>query len=66
SALEEANQYMRSKISADRLREIVSLVPDSWLKEGEDKNVYNDFLAMRLQESAIFVNQINHARQTSI
>jgi len=66
SALEEADQYMRSKISVDRLREIVSLVPDSWLKEGEDKNVYNDFLAMRLQESAIFVNQINHARQTSI
>lgn len=66
SAMEEADQFMRSKISEDRLREIVSLVPDGWLKEGEDKSVYLSFLTRRLQESAIFVNQISHARQTSI
>lgn len=64
--LKEADEFMRGKINSDHFKEIVSKIPSSWLADGEDAEVYVKFLANRLKHSAIFINEINHARQAII
>jgi hypothetical protein len=70
--LDKADLLMKEKISAEKIREIVSLIPDDWLmnEDGidteEKRKVYNNFLISRLNQSEVFVNEAKHARESLI
>ena len=71
--LDAIDKEFHSRLNADRIREIVSLVPDEWLeadapamKANEKRKVYEQFLNNRLASSGIFVNEAKHAREQSI
>lgn len=63
----------RSILNTDRIRSIVSLIPDEWLTWGtsfklarEYRQVYTQFLESRVASSEIFVKEAQHARQSLI
>ncbi len=71
--LDSIDKAFHSMLNADRIREIVSLVPDEWLEAdapaipaSEKRKVYEQFLNNRLASSGIFVNEAKHARQQII
>lgn len=71
--IEKADEAFRLILTDEKIKSIVSLVPDSWLNnEGsnetpdEMREVYSNFLISRIQHSAIFVNEALHARQSLI
>lgn len=66
SMLEDADNYMRSRINEKSITEIVSLVPEGWLNENEPREVYAKFLMNRLAHADIFVKAIHDARQAHI
>ena len=71
--LENIDALMKEKITPEKIKAVVALIPDSWLiSEGdtetpEDKRtVYSNFLINRLKQSAVFVNEARHARKSLI
>lgn len=73
SELEKADTEFRSKLNADHIRSIVSVIPDDWLTGGsqtespeERREVYSRFLITRIESSAIFVKEAQHARESLI
>lgn len=75
--LEEADRHMRQSITPRTLGKIVDLLPDEWLlKEGEEtispqeahnrREVYKEFLILRLKDSAPFVGQALKEREKLI
>ena len=71
--IDEADQEFKKILTPDKIREIVSLIPDDWLNWAQDeettqdlREVYIGFLNERIAHSEIFVNQIKDARQTLI
>jgi len=71
--LSSADQRFRTILTKDRVRDIVSIIPNTWLVEessldvaDEKREVYYQFLMNRLSHSAIFVNEANHAREALI
>ncbi|MEO5683873.1 MAG: HipA family kinase [Chitinophagaceae bacterium] len=64
----------RSILTEERIRSIVSLVPDEWLtgdaspfkSTKEHREAYNRFLNLRIANSAIFVKEAQHAREIFI
>lgn len=66
TAMEEADAYMKGRITPDLIRQVVSMVPPGWLKENEDVTVYEKFLTGRLEHSDIFLNQVINAGKTGI
>ncbi len=68
TALEEVDVTMKALLSADRIRAIVELIPDEWLTDvggvspAEARDVYREFLEMRIAASAVFVNEAQDAR----
>jgi hypothetical protein len=66
--LEEIRDKSKFLISKDFLVEIVNLIPDSWIAEGEiaNKKMYIDFLLKRLENAHIFETQIENARKALI
>jgi hypothetical protein len=66
--LEEIKDKSKFLISKDFLVEIVNLIPDSWIAEGEiaNKKMYIDFLLKRLENAHIFETQIENARKALI
>ncbi len=64
--INEADEFMRGKLNSEIFGAIVSMVPSTWLSEGEDPEVYLKFLVNRLEHRDIFVNEINNARQAHI
>lgn len=71
--LEEADRWFHSVISASVLERICSLLPEAWLTDHDAgdsfeaiRKVYADFLQNRLDSSAIFVKEAQHARTASI
>lgn len=71
--IEKADEAFRLILTAEKIKSIVSLIPDLWL-QNEDmqgsaeamREVYSNFLISRIQHSAIFVNEALHARQSLI
>jgi hypothetical protein len=58
-------------LTEDRIRDIVSLVPDEWLTDEnasatERREIYVQFLLMRIASSAIFIKEAQNARETRI
>ena len=73
SLLDQVDREFREILTEERLREIVELIPEDWLKwEGteetpeEIKEVYLNFLKIRISHSDIFIKEAQNARQTLI
>ncbi|KGO95016.1 HipA family kinase [Flavobacterium subsaxonicum] len=74
--LEEVDAEYKAILTEEKIREIVSLLPNEWLVfEGFDespdspqaiKEIYVQFFLIRLQNSAIFIKQAQDARQALI
>lgn len=70
SEIDAVNADFTSKLSLDKLTEIVNLIPDDWLawedlelKPEEIRNVYLQFLTRRLEHAETFVNEAKNARK---
>ncbi|MDE6417884.1 MAG: aminotransferase class I and II [Duncaniella sp.] len=71
SALEEADAYMRSRLTPGRLEAIVDMIPEEWLTTEEQsgisaegmKDIYKGFLTQRLANSEIFLKQATDERR---
>lgn len=69
SAIEVADEYMMSRITPAMIREVVALVPDSWL-DGDDyfasadeyRRAYAEYLIERLAHPRAFVQEAIRAR----
>ncbi len=73
SLLLQVNEEMKQVVTPERIRAIVSVVPDEWLlhedgKESPDemRNVYCQFLINRISHSDIFVNEAINAGKSLI
>ncbi len=71
--LEVVNQEFSRKLSREVITTIVNQVPDEWLvadtpfaTADENRQAYIDFLTTRLEHSADFVKEAQHARETGI
>jgi len=71
--LEEANHEFAKLLTEEKLRNIVALIPDEWLhwkatKETPEsiREVYLQFLLIRLKHSGIFTKEAQHARKVLI
>jgi hypothetical protein len=73
SLLQEVDVDFKTILSIEVLRSIVNLIPEEWLQwEDSDESpealreVYLQFLTIRLNHSEIFVNEAQNARKTLI
>lgn len=73
SELEAVDKELRQLITADTIQSIVSLVPDEWLVNGlpgqspaDMRQVYIQFLLIRIETSQTFVKEALHARNALI
>lgn len=71
--LDTVDAEFRSMLSAERIRSIVALIPDEWLKDdspfesvNEHRQVYVQFLETRLANTEIFVKEAQYARKALI
>jgi hypothetical protein len=71
--LDKADAWMKEKITAELISRVVALIPDNWLinedetiTAEEKRKVYCNFLINRLNQSAVFVNEARHARESLI
>ena len=72
SELELVDKQLKGLLSGERIKEIVSLIPDEWLEDTvfqsteEHRNAYISFLERRINKSEIFVNEALNAREILI
>lgn len=73
SLLEEVDAEFKTLLTEQKIRSITNLIPDDWLVwEGMDqtpaqiREVYTQFLLVRLANSQLFIKQANDARQALI
>jgi len=71
--LEKVDREFRSILTGERIRSIVSLIPDEWLtgwsqtgSPDELRQVYIQFLVTRIAASHIFVKEAQYARKSII
>jgi hypothetical protein len=66
------DQEMKDSLSPQVIQDILALIPDEWLDERsfetaeQQRDAYAQFLNTRIQNSAVFVNEAQNARQTLI
>jgi hypothetical protein len=69
--LEQADEYCRQQLTDERIEGIMALLPSEWLHvtatpefENETglREAYSYFLKQRRDQSAVFINEANHAR----
>ncbi len=73
SRVREVDQTYRAYFSEENIQQILTAVPDEWLmEEGRDlsadevRAVYVEFLSQRVQQSDVFIKQIEHERENRI
>jgi hypothetical protein len=72
SELDTANTLFHSILTSEKIRAIVSLIPDDWLVEEtfhsaeEHRHAYAQFLETRIAHSDFFINEARHARESLI
>ena len=73
SEIEQADRTSKEILTPDLIQGIVSVIPDEWLTgysenqtANEVRNIYAQFLETRIQSSAIFVKEAQHARESII
>lgn len=71
--IDEVDKEFRLLLTNEKIRAIVNLIPDSWLSNEltfnsveEHRNAYAEFLEIRLSHTDFFVNEVKHARESSI
>jgi hypothetical protein len=73
SALADIDAQMALRLTADKLSDIVQLIPDSWLADdpgfaskAAQREAYLDFFTLRLQSSDVFVQEAIRARSSHL
>jgi hypothetical protein len=73
SKLFYVDEMFKQVLTAEKIKSIVSLIPNEWLNKENDlqtaeekRLVYAEFLTSRINASEIFVNEANNARQALI
>lgn len=72
SELQTVDKTFHSLLTTERLRSILSIIPDEWLitdaspSPEESRAVYEQFLVMRLASSQTFLKEAQHAREAVI
>jgi hypothetical protein len=73
SALADVDEQLASLLTADKLANIVDLIPDSWLPEDQgfagkngQREAYLNYFTARVQSSAIFVQEAIRARSAHV
>jgi hypothetical protein len=72
SLLEETDQFMKQLLNKQVIDGIVALIPESWIEatfsESPEmvRNIYSEFLQIRLESSEIFVKQALYARSSIV
>jgi hypothetical protein len=71
--LAEADAQLTSRLTADKLSDIVELIPDAWLADdpgfaskAAQREAYLDYFTLRLQSSAVFVQEAIRARSSHL
>lgn len=71
--LEQADETLKTILTADKIEAIVNMVPDEWLlidspfdSAAEHRQAYAEFLITRVANSQIFINEAQHAAETLI
>lgn len=71
--LDIVDTTFKTLLTKERIQAVMELIPDEWLAENtfnataaEMKNIYVQFLTLRIQLSSIFVKEAQHARQSLI
>ena len=70
--LKLVDEQFKTLLTGDRIKEIVSLIPDEWLEDTafqsteEHRSAYISFLERRINKSEIFVNEALNARKILI
>jgi hypothetical protein len=71
--LDAVDIAFRAALTPGVIQSITALIPNEWLGDNtfavpaeEMRNIYSQFLITRIQSSAIFVNEAQHARQSLI
>jgi len=71
--LSEVDALFKQRLPAEKVREIVQLIPDDWLhwtdldeEPQAIRDIYYEFLTRRLAHSEIFINEAEHARKASL
>ena len=66
SQLKEAADLIVSKLDNAKLEEIVGHIPDDWLGEGEEKEVYVKVLSSRIANLEKLLNEAQNAKDGNI
>jgi hypothetical protein len=73
SALAEVDARMQALLTADRLENIVQLIPESWLPDdpgfsskAAQRRAYLDYFMIRMQSSDLFVQEAIRARSSHV
>jgi hypothetical protein len=73
SELDSVDRLFRSILHPERIRRIVSLIPEEWLEDprsgisaSDRREVYRQFLDIRIANSDIFVKDAQHVRKSLI
>ena len=70
SQLEQANMKAQTLLTSDKINEIVSMIPDSWISDDlardEQRARYSQYFSIRLANAAVMINEANHARESLI
>jgi hypothetical protein len=71
--MEAADMFFKQLLTAEKIQQVLDCIPEAWLADNTFnataagmRNIYAGFLNNRIAASAIFVNEIQHARQSSI
>ncbi|MFB2118576.1 HipA family kinase [Parapedobacter sp. 2B3] len=69
SALDDADKTLKNKLTLPVIEHIVQQIPDAWLADADGQSpeaareVYRQFLTMRVAASEVFVNEAKDARE---
>ena len=66
TGLEEADTRAKEILTDAFIDELMAAIPAQWLVEENDRQVYGDFLKIRLKNSEIFVKEARDAREALV
>jgi hypothetical protein len=73
SRIEEIDAEMKTRLSEEKIADIVGLIPDSWLGDDpgfqgktQQREAYLNFFKVRLASSSVFVQEAVHARAAHV
>jgi hypothetical protein len=71
--IDEVDDELKARLNGDMIAKIVDLIPDEWLADelqlrsvAEKRMVYKTFLQNRIEQSRVFVEEAQRAREASV